>query len=113
MRNTFASLALFGCLLLSSGCATVVGTVTGPFTNTVDMPRWFLEEEFLGPEWTFLTVVVFAPFGFLTGPFYGFAKGVYVDVGGGLQGKFDYEEGWDSGVNSVWRPATFVSIDGY
>ncbi len=111
MRTAIASLALLGCTLLSSGCATIIGTVTGPFTNTVDLPRWFLEEDQMGPEWTFLSVVVFAPVGFITGPVYGFAKGVYVDVGSGLQGNFDYEEGWDSGVNSVWRPATYATSD--
>jgi hypothetical protein len=110
MRRTIVSLALFACLLVSSGCATIVGTVAGPVTNAVDMPRWFLDNNDpnmdFEPEWTFLAVL-FVPFGLVTGPVYGFVKGVYVDVQGGLRGNFDYSEGWGRSYQSIWRPATY------
>ena len=112
MRTTIASLALFGCLLLSSGCATIVGTVAGPVTNAVDLPRWFLNynkpdmTEDAAPEWTFLAIL-FVPVGLVTGPAFGFAKGVYVDIQGGLQQRFEYVDGWNKSYRAIWRPATF------
>jgi hypothetical protein len=102
MRSLLASLLFVGCVPLSFGCATLVGTVTGPATSAVGVPLFFMEDS--DPEWDWLAVVLGVPTGIVFGPLFGFAKGISIDVRGGLGDDFDYSDGWNLSEHSIWRP---------
>lgn len=110
-RRLLPVLVLSVLAAIGPGCATIVGTVTGAFTNAVDMPRLMLDPDRHGtepsPDAVPLIALVFVPIGIVTGPVLGLAKGLYVDVWGGLRDNFDYGDAWGYGPESVWRPSTF------
>lgn len=103
--------ALVASLFVLSGCATVSGTVTGAFTNAVDAPaenyRANREQFDDVPILHAPNALVLGPVGFATGPVFGFAKGLALDIQWVI-GQVDYSDVFGSyGPASIWRPFTF------
>ena len=108
--RTVVIFALVAGLLACSGCATVTGTLTGAFTNTVDCPaenyRANQERFDKAPMLHGLNAVVLGPVGFVTGPFFGFTKGLSLDIQW-VMSQVDYDEVFGTyGPTSIWRPFT-------
>ena len=96
------------CLCVSSGCATITGTVTGPVTGMIDAPaetyRHNAEAFQDNPMLFGLNAVVMAPVGIVTGPFFGFFKGLSLDIQWAI-GQMDYHDVFDTYTRrSIWRP---------
>ena len=103
------AVGLFAAASCLSGCATITGTVTGPFTGFVDLPTEIIREQELATDagHTWLIAMVAAPVGFVGGPIFGFIKGVALDVSA-LNGSLSYSEEFGTYDRaSVWRPYTF------
>lgn len=94
----------------TSGCATITGTITGPFTGFVDLPAEVYRHhgDVLDAEpllWT-PNALVLAPIGFAAGPAIGFVKGVALDVQW-LVDRRSYREVFGTYRRpSIWRPWT-------
>jgi len=98
-------------LCAGAGCATVTGTVTGAVTNAIDCPaenyRANRERFDEVPVLHSLNAVVLGPVGFATGPVFGFAKGLALDIQW-VMGQMEYEDVFRTyGPASIWRPFTF------
>jgi len=96
--------------LTLSGCATIAGTVTGAPFGAIDAPAETYRqnkgsfEEF--PLFYALDVLVIGPVGFVTGPVFGFCKGLSLDIQW-CTGKVDYSDVFGSYERmSIWRPHT-------
>lgn len=108
--KTILVLAAVAALVLLSGCATITGTVTGAITGAVDAPaetyRHNADAFHEHPMLYGLDVLVIAPVGIVTGPVFGFVKGVSLDT----QWVADHVEYGDAfgsyGPTSIWRPHT-------
>ena len=103
-------IALAAGALLCSGCATAAGTLTGALTNTIDCPAQNYranQERFDSvPVLHSLNAVILGPVGFATGPIFGFAKGLSLDIQW-VMGQVDYGEVFGTyGPASIWRPFT-------
>ena len=99
-------LCLLAIVAILPGCATVTGLTTGAFTGFVDLPNELIRiNDFESDEGgTWLLAIVSAPVGFAVGPFYGFVKGVALDVST-LTGAVSLTDQFDSyGRSSIWRP---------
>jgi len=108
--RTLALLLALASVAFLAGCATITGTATGPLTGAVDAPaetyrhnqQAFQEHPMLYG----LDVLVIAPVGIVTGPVFGFVKGVSLDVQW-VVGHADYGEVFGTyGPASIWRPHT-------
>ncbi len=94
-----------------TGCASLTGLATGPFTGAVDAPAQVYREN---PQWFdqypiawSLNVLVVSPVGIVLGAPVGFAKGIALDVQGAI-GHIEYKTAFNSyDDSSVWRPYTW------
>ena len=112
MMRTIAVVVLAAGLLAGSGCATVTGTLTGAFTNTVDCPaenyRANRERFDDAPSLHSLNALILGPVGFASGPAFGFCKGLSLDIQW-VVGQVDYGDVFGTyGPASIWRPFTFT-----
>lgn len=89
------SLLLSG-LMLSSGCATVLGTVSGPVTGPSSY--WKHTE---GMLWT---KALLLPLTIPLGPFIGFVQGIRCDAGFVMHGA--YGEGENPDFELIWDPTS-------
>lgn len=109
MRRLLA-LLLPAFVVLFSGCATVVGTVSGAPAGAIDAPAETYRhnreafDEF--PVLHGLNVLVVAPIGAVSGPVLGLCKGLSLDVQCAL-GHQNYSNVFGTyGNASIWRPYT-------
>jgi uncharacterized protein YceK len=103
-------LAVLAAAVLLSGCATITGTATGAFTGLVDAPaetyRHNSEAFHEHPMLYGLDALVIAPIGAVTGPVFGFVKGISLDLQW-VVGQVEYGDAFGSyGPASIWRPHT-------
>jgi hypothetical protein len=108
--RTLTILAAVAAIAFLSGCATITGTATGALTGIVDAPaetyRHNQEAFKENPMLYGLDALVIAPIGFVTGPLFGFIKGVSVDLQW-VVGHVRYGDVFGSyGNASIWRPHT-------
>jgi hypothetical protein len=98
-------------LYVLTGCASLTGLVTGPFTGAVDAPAQVYRQN---PAWFdqypitwSLNVLVVAPIGIVCGAPVGFAKGIALDVQWAID-HIDYGSAFEGyGPATVWRPYTW------
>ena len=98
------------CITLSSGCATLAGSLTGALTGMVDAPaqvyRQNRESFTKHPTFWPANILIVGPLGFVGGEVVGFWKGMTLDIefllgNIGLNDVFgSYDEA------SIWRPYT-------
>ena len=93
-----------------SGCAMIIGTATGALTGAVDAPaETYRHNREAFAEYPILftpDVLVMGPLGIATGPLFGFAKGLALDVQWTI-GDVRYGEVFSSyKEESIWRPHT-------
>ena len=109
--RTVVTAMLVACLWALSGCATVTGTVTGAFTNAVDAPAEnYRANRADFDEYPILhapNAIVLGLVGVVTGPVFGFGKGLGLDIQWVI-GQMDYSDVFGTyGPASIWRPFTF------
>lgn len=108
--NRLLTLTLAVGVLLSSGCATLPGILTGGFTGAVDAPaqvyRYHEGTFHRHPEYWVWNLLLFVPLGIAGGPFAGLSKGVGLDVQWFLNDVTYREVFTDYGNQSIWRPYT-------
>jgi hypothetical protein len=110
--RTIVIVALAAGLFACSGCATVTGTLTGAVTNAVDCPaenyRANQERFDSVPSLHSLNALVLGPIGFVSGPVFGFGKGLSLDIQWVI-GQVNYGDVFGTyGPTSIWRPFTFT-----
>jgi hypothetical protein len=110
--NRLLALALLATLCLTSGCATITGTVSGPLTGMIDAPaETYRANRYVFADYPILFSVdalVMGPFGIVTGPLFGFCKGLALDIQWVIN-QVDYSEVFGSyRPTSIWRPFTLV-----
>ncbi len=111
MKRTLALIITLSVLLMyNTGCATVTGAATGLPTGTIDAPaETYRHNRQAFDNYPFLhglNVLVMAPVGAVTGPVWGFGKGIALDVQCAI-GHQKYENVFKSYDNpSIWRPYT-------
>jgi hypothetical protein len=108
--SRLAALALSAVLLLSSGCATLTGLVTGAFTGAVDAPaqvyRCNRSDFHQNPIYWPFNIVAFVPLGLAVGPLAGMGKGLALDIEW-LLDRTSYGKAFGTYREpSVWRPYT-------
>lgn len=109
--RVFRILVVAAGLYVLTGCASLTGLVTGPFTGAIDAPaqvyrentQWFDDYPI---TWS-LNVLVISPIGIVLGAPVGFAKGVAIDTQWVI-GHIDYGMSFGNyGDASIWRPYTW------
>ena len=106
--SVVAALALS--VFILSGCAMITGTVTGAFTNAVDAPAETYRHNCKAfhdyPILYGCDALVMGPVGIVTGPVFGFVKGLSLDVEW-VTGKISYGTVFGTyQAASIWRPYT-------
>ncbi len=109
MRKLAALMFLSAALVLS-GCATVTGTLAGAPMGMIDAPaETYRHNRDAFDDYPILhglNVIVMAPVGTVTGPVFGFTKGIALDVQC-ILGYQTYDNVFNSyDEPSVWRPYT-------
>ncbi|MEZ6036060.1 MAG: hypothetical protein R3F29_01180 [Planctomycetota bacterium] len=96
-------------LLAAAGCSTITGTLTGPFTGFVDLPREIMHEQHMRPDAasTWVVALFAAPVGAACGPVFGFVKGIALDINAMNGTLSTAEEFGTMNRASVWRPYAF------
>ena len=108
--GTALTLLLIGATLLTPGCATLPGLLTGAFTGAVDAPmqvyRYNRSEFNRTPIYWAFNVVVLVPAGIIAGPLAGLVKGIATDIQW-LLGQTSYKRSMTTYRDySLWRPFT-------
>jgi hypothetical protein len=96
--------------IVSSGCASMTGLVTGAGTGAVDLPMEVYRHNQRAfdnnPIFWAPNVLILGPVGIVGGPVVGFLKGVALDAEW-LLGRENYDAIFDHyDLPSVWRPYT-------
>jgi hypothetical protein len=110
--NRLLTVALLATICLTSGCATITGTVSGPLTGMIDAPaQTYRANRDVFADYPILFSVdalVMGPFGIVTGPLFGFGKGLSLDIQWVIS-QVDYSEVFGSyRPTSIWRPFTLI-----
>ena len=110
MMKTLGVVLVVVMVCMLSGCATITGTVTGAVTGAVDLPaetyrhnRGAFEEHpiLFAPD-----VLIVAPLGIVSGPLFGMAKGISLDVQWVIN-QVEYDDVFGTyDKPSIWRPHT-------
>lgn len=108
--NRLLAVVLLTTVCLTSGCATITGTVTGPLTGMIDAPAetYRANRDVFAdyPIFFGIDALVMGPIGIVTGPIFGFGKGLSLDIQWVIS-QVNYSEVFGSySATSIWRPFT-------